>query len=212
MVHCRGGTGISKVVRPLQTKDHSCMCMGGGGQCAAVKTTASSRICHIGSSCMSYTHVYLQHMSADAVQSGQPGSWSVSERAGTIMRNAYMQGKDELAWDAWPNQPDWRHCLSIVTKRVWEAVRGKALCDTCDNYVPRVQNTMLVCNHAMLGFCFTRLTTSKLGRLAYCGNEQNHSNSRWTTAGQTKLTWSLWILCQLHEWILQIWEPGGYKK
>ena len=25
------------------------------------------------------------------------------ERAGTITRNAYTQGKDELAWDTWPN-------------------------------------------------------------------------------------------------------------
>ena len=28
---CRGGAGISKVVRPLQIKDHSCMYRGGGG-------------------------------------------------------------------------------------------------------------------------------------------------------------------------------------
>ena len=28
---CRGGAGISKVVRPLQIKDQSCMCTGGEG-------------------------------------------------------------------------------------------------------------------------------------------------------------------------------------
>ena len=73
--------GISKVVRPLQIKDHSRMCMGGGGrvynrQCAAVKTTcevkmqlykkhlnlrgttASSGMYHIANSCMLYTHVH----------------------------------------------------------------------------------------------------------------------------------------------------------
>ena len=48
----RGGAGISKVVRPLQIKDHSCMCTGGG-------STASSGLRHIASSCTSYTHVYL---------------------------------------------------------------------------------------------------------------------------------------------------------
>ena len=28
---CRGGAGISKVVRPLHIKDDSCMCKEGGG-------------------------------------------------------------------------------------------------------------------------------------------------------------------------------------
>ena len=106
----RGGAGISKVVRPLQIKDHSCMSMtacerGGGGlqQASSAtkkqtnlaektctqrssfqtvvgtgaggespqkayctrrarlrsRTTASSGMRHIASSCTSYTHVYL---------------------------------------------------------------------------------------------------------------------------------------------------------
>ena len=37
--YCRGGAGISRVVRPLQIKDHSCMCKGRGG----VSTTGNVR-------------------------------------------------------------------------------------------------------------------------------------------------------------------------
>ena len=39
------------------------------------------------------------------MQSGlaAPGSWYAGKRAWTITRNAYMQGKSELAWDTWTN-------------------------------------------------------------------------------------------------------------
>ena len=100
---CRGSAGISKVVRPLEIKDHLCTCMGGVSttmcnhvqeanqlrwedctQCSCFqkvvsetgktgaggescnspmrrarlrsRTTASSRMCHIASSCTSYMH------------------------------------------------------------------------------------------------------------------------------------------------------------
>ena len=51
----RGGTGISKVVRPLRIKDHSCMWKGGGGLLQDVECGMR----HIASSYTSYTHVYL---------------------------------------------------------------------------------------------------------------------------------------------------------
>ena len=46
MGHCRGGAGTSKVVRPPQIKDHSCMWKGGSynRQCAAVKATCGIKM------------------------------------------------------------------------------------------------------------------------------------------------------------------------
>ena len=57
---CRGGAGISKVVRPLQIKVHSCMWKEGGvynRQCAAVKLLVESKC-----------------VGADAVWSGRAGA------------------------------------------------------------------------------------------------------------------------------------------
>ena len=81
---CRGGAGISKVVRPLHIKDDSCMAddieqrlsvffgnrkgqeLVGSLRIRPTRrarlrseTTASSGMRHIASSCTSYTHVYL---------------------------------------------------------------------------------------------------------------------------------------------------------
>ena len=51
---------------------------------------------------------------ADAVWSGRARlliRTAAGKRAGTITRNAYTQGKGELAWDAWPNRLVLRHSL-----------------------------------------------------------------------------------------------------
>ena len=69
-------------------------------------TTASSGMCHITSSCTSYTHVYLAKRGCRCSLVGprRAPARSAGKTAGTIyMRNAYTLGKGELAWDTWPN-------------------------------------------------------------------------------------------------------------
>ena len=69
------------------------------------RTTASSGMRHIASSCTSYTHVYLATRGCRCSLVGPRRAPDPPvKRAGTITRNAYTQGKGELAWDTWPNR------------------------------------------------------------------------------------------------------------
>ena len=72
----RGGAGISKVVRPLQIRDCSC--------------------------------TYTEEVGGGGGGGhGKREAWNArrrDERVEMITRNAYTQGKDELAWDACPNR------------------------------------------------------------------------------------------------------------
>ena len=70
------------------------------------RTTASSGMHHIASSCTSYTQVYLATRGClcSPVGPRRAPARSTGKRAGTITRNAYTHGKGELAWDTWPNR------------------------------------------------------------------------------------------------------------
>ena len=70
------------------------------------RTTASSRMCHVASSCTSCTHVYLATRGCrwSLVGLRQAPDPPANLRAGTITRNAYTHDKGELAWDTLLNR------------------------------------------------------------------------------------------------------------
>ena len=51
-----------------------------------------------------YNHVYLATHGCQCSPVGPRWAPDPPARVGTITRNAYMQGKGELAWDTWSNR------------------------------------------------------------------------------------------------------------
>ena len=92
----RGGAGISKVVRPLQIKDHPCMCTAGGWGEGLQQAMCGSR---------NYVFVESKCVGADAVRLGCARLLIHRQKSGNDYEKCvHAQGKGELALDTWPNR------------------------------------------------------------------------------------------------------------